>query len=210
VPIVNGYTTLALLKARLDIATADTGDDSILEAIVTAVSRQIDDYCRRRFYAVSETRYFMARRHDRILVDDLLSVSALLTDEDGDRTYETTWAVTDYDLAPDNAQLESQPRPYWEIRATPDGDYCFPVGIPRGIKITGSWGFSATTPGVVAEACLWQSARVFRASEMPTGTAGGGEFETHMVGGEFQTRTVAAGLHPFVRTMLNPYRRMVV
>lgn len=201
-PITNGYCTLAELKARVNIPTEDTADDTILEAIITATSRQVDDVCRRRFYAAAETRSFTARRSTRLLVDDLLGVSSLKTDADGDGTYEDTWtANTDFALAPYNAPLESQPQPYWEIQVRPSGRFCFPVGVHRGVEVVGSWGFSSSTPAVVKEACLHQAAMAYKAIDAPTG-AGADNAAT------WQLRAI--GLHPFVRTMLAPYIRPVI
>lgn len=199
--ISNGYTTLAALKARASIE--DTRDDLTLETIITAVSRMIDNYCGRRFYAATETRYYTARDPYCLLVDDLLSVSALVTDEDGDRTYETTWASTDYDLYPDNAALEAQPEPFWKILVAPEGNYTFPVGVRRGVKVTGSWGFASSTPPVVGEACLLQAARIFARREAPMGVLGAGE-----AGGT--VRIAWSGLDPDVRRLLDPLRRLSV
>ena len=136
----NLYTTRAQVKARLGITVADTTYDAILNAVIEAVSREIDQYCGRWFYPVTQTRYFTPASTRRILVDDLLAVTSLKTDEDGDRTYETTWAAGDYDLMPLNALLGSPPEPYWEIRTTPDGDYAFPC-VARGVEIAGRWGY---------------------------------------------------------------------
>lgn len=195
------YTTTALLKARLGIT--DTADDTILAAIITAVSRLIDDYAGRRFYAATETRYYTAAHYDRLLVDDLLSVTSLQTDPDGDGVYDYTWtANTDYALGPYNATLEAQPQPYWWLEVRPYGSYRFPAGVPRGVKLAGSFGFSSTTPVVIGEACLLACEQTYRQKDNPYGTIGGGEFsvETRMMTG--------AGLHPFVRRMLDPYRRV--
>lgn len=109
--LVRPYTTLANAKARIAIATADTADDTIIEAVINAVSRAIDGYCGRRFYAVAETRYYTPARSDALLVDDLVSVTSLATDQDGDLVYETAWAAGDYVLYPYNAALESVPGP---------------------------------------------------------------------------------------------------
>ncbi len=192
--IVNGYTTLATLKSRISIT--DETDDTELERIITAVSRAIDDYCGRRFYAANETRYYTAMHSDYLLVDDLLSVTLLSTDEDGDRTYETTWTATDYDLEPANAALDGEP--YWEIRTAPEGRYSFP-STARGVKVTGSFGFASATPAVVEEACLAQCKLVFDARNSVSGVEGGSV-----------NPSVTVSLHPFVRTLLNPYRRITV
>lgn len=199
--ITNGYTTLAAIRARLGITDAeDTSEDAVLEALVESVSRAIDDYCQRRFYAATQTRYFTATRPHALLVDDLLSITTLKTDEDGDGTFETTWAATDYQLAPYNAQLESVPQPYWRIEVTDQGDYSFPC-TRRGVEIAGSWGFSATTPNVVANACLFQAALEHRSTDAPLGVSGNDDIG--------QTVRLT-GLHPVTRRLLEPYRRIVV
>lgn len=192
--IVNGYTTLATLKSRISIT--DETDDTELERIITAVSRAIDDYCGRRFYAADETRYYMAQHGDRLLVDDLLSVTTLSTDDDGDRAYEHDWAATDYDLCPDNANIDGEP--YWEIRATPNGNYSFPVGVRRGVKVVGSFGYRSTTPAVVEDACLAQCKLEYDARYSASGVEGG------------QNPSANISLHPFVQRILNPLRRLTI
>lgn len=199
--ITNGYAELAELKAAA--AIPDTGDDALLEGTITATSRAIDDYCGRRFYAGTETRYFCAQWPDRLAVPDLLALTSLRTDEDGDRTYEVTWDIAgadaDVDLEPANAALDE--RPYWLLRVTPNGLHAFPVGVLRGVEVTGSWGCAFGTPraapAVVRRACLLQCQMDWQAT-LAAGqpAAGGGEYG----------QAVAAGLHPFVRRMLDPYR----
>lgn len=199
-PIVNGYCTLAQIKARLGIGVADTADDALLEAAVEAVSRAIDGWANRQFYASTQTRYYTARRCDRVLVDDLLAITALVTDDSGDGTYGTTWAVTDYLLGPPNNQLEPIPQPYWWIELGLAGNYSFPSGR-RGVRVAGSWGFSSTTPKAVEEACLFQSALNFRSMQAPMGTSGAGDVLQ-------EVRLTA--IHPAAKRLLEPYRRPTV
>lgn len=202
--ITNGYATLAEARAELGISdVSDTADDAVIEALVESVSRAIDDFCGRRFYAATQTRYFTALRADRLLVDDLLSVTTLKTDDDGDGTYETTWTAADYYLAPYNAALESVPEPYWRIEVSEGGDYSFPDRVRRGVEIAGSWGFSATTPDVINRACLFQVAQEFRTRHVPLGIQGSGDMAVEIRG---------IGLHPFVKRLLStgPYRRVTL
>lgn len=132
------------------IATADTVDDALLLARLETASRWIDDHCRRRFYVVTATRYFTPKDGYRLLVDDLLAVTSLKTDEDADRVYEKTWATTDYDLEPYNGW------PKLVIATTPRGQYSFPAGghygfqqgiiagrhgVAKSVEITGEWGY---------------------------------------------------------------------
>lgn len=205
--ITNGYATLAGLRARLGITgVSDTNDDAVLEAVIESVSRAIDDFTGRRFYAATQTRYYTARKSRRLLVDDLLSITTIKTDDDADGTYETTWAATDYHLAPYNAQLDSPAQPYWCIEVSEGGDYDFPIGLRRGVQIVGSWGFSATTPDTVEQACLFQAAHEFRSQQMPLGVSGAGSLR---VSDEFANDVRLTGLHPVTRRLLEPYRRPV-
>jgi hypothetical protein len=134
----NCYCTLADLKTRLVIP--DATDDAQLKAIIESASRLVDTYCGRKFYVETRTRYLTAGSPYLLEVPDLLSVTTLSTDSDLDRTYEETWAATDYDLLPFNAAYESPPRPYNSIATSPLGDYSFPIGT-RGVSVLGKWGF---------------------------------------------------------------------
>ena len=173
--ITNGYCTLAQIKARLDID--DFKDDAILESVIQGVSRSIDAMTGRRFYSTTadETRYYTAQFDDVLYTDDLLSITTLKTDDDGDRTYENTWATTDYDLLPDNAALDG--KPYTRIELAPNGDYAFPIGAKKGIQIVGRFGYNAVDsyPDVVREACLIQSASIFKRKDAPFGVTGSPE-----------------------------------
>lgn len=133
------YATRTALKARLGETLTD--NDAIYRAVLEAVSESIDREpdIQRTFRIYQATRYLTAVRTDKLLLDaDLLSVTSLKTDEDGDRTYENTWETTDYDLMPFNAIADRSP--YWRIAITPDGDYSFPI-IQKGIEIVGKWGW---------------------------------------------------------------------
>lgn len=138
----HAYLGVASLKASLTISSSDTSDDARLLRVLEAVSQAIDDECARvpGFQPRTATRYYAARCADELLLaHDLLSVTSLKTDPDGDRVYDETWATTDYDLAPDNAAAERSP--YWKILTTPNGNYGFPVGTRRGVEIVGLWGY---------------------------------------------------------------------
>lgn len=191
----NGYCSVAELKARLwPTGITDTSDDAVFDQVITAVSRQIDEFCHRRFFAVTETRYFKPEWADLLFVHDLLSVTTLKTDDDGDRTYEHTWATTDYDLGPDNAALDG--KPYTRIDTTPSGNHTFPVGVRKGVEIAGAWGYATSAPAMVKEACLLQSARVYKRRDAVFGVIGSAEL------GQLQ---VIPRLDPDVDTMLRPF-----
>ncbi len=195
----NGYATLAELKLRLwPTGTLDATYDSALDQLITAASRRIDETCSPfRFYAASETRTFKAEFADLLFIPTgLLSVTTLRTDEDGDRVYERTWATTDYDLEPENAALDG--KPYTRLATTPNGLYQFPVGVPKGVQLAGSFGYATTAPALIAEACLLQSMRWWKRKDAIFGVVGSAEM------GQL---VVIPKLDPDVELMLRPFMR---
>lgn len=139
----HSYLSIPQLKTVQGIASTDTADDTRLRAVLEAIARTIDDECARTFRVYLATNYYTARRSNRLYLDqDLLSLTTLKTDSDGDRTYEDTWDIAganaDVDLKPDNAA--SLRLPYWELEVTPDGLFSFPT-TRRGVEIVGKWGY---------------------------------------------------------------------
>ena len=173
--VTNGYSDLEYFKQRFFPDPQDTTDDDLIEGIITAVSRWMDAFCSRRFYRNSsdEARYYTATEPTVIYTDDIASVTSLKTDDDGDRTYEVTWATTDYDLLPYNASSYSQPLPYTWIRTTPNGQYTFPSTL-KGVQVTGIFGYCTATnrPAAITEACLIMSSRIYKRKDAPFGIYG--------------------------------------
>lgn len=198
------YATKAELKARLAIASADTVDDSILDATIASASRAIDHLCNRRFYTTpsNEARYFDAEFADLVLLaEDITSVSTLKTDEDGDRVYERTWAASDFELMPHNAALDG--RPFNAIATTPRGTLRFPVGGRRSIEVTGRFGYTTAAgaiPSDINESTLLMAARLFRRKDTPFG----------IVPGEIGAALRIGRFDPQIRELLDPFRRMTI
>lgn len=141
-----------------------------METIIEAVSRAIDNHCGRRFFSASETRYYTAESPWRLDIDDVSDVAAtasfaIYTDDDGDGTFENTWAATDFDAQPYNAALNGLP--YTSIERTVLGNYSFPL-VRKGVKITGPFGFAAV-PKPINRACVFLSARLFKLYIVPLG-----------------------------------------
>lgn len=188
--VTNGYCTLSDLYARYEALSADSDDlDAKLEGHIEAASRWIDAYCQRTFYAVTATRYFTAQTGLVCNVKDLLTVTALKTDDDGDRTYETTWSTTDYDLMPANYP------PYQWLEVTPNGLYVFPL-LTKSVEIEGTWGYVATAPPDIKEACLLQAARLFAREATVLGVSGATALGT---------TTVKAPKDEDIKGLLEPY-----
>lgn len=173
------YANIDELEDRLGIPHADAREPELQRAL-DAASRWIDQKTGRRFYTVTETRYYTAQwRYPRgmgssygdfpwgnperpngggiagqhIAINDFVSVSAVATDDNGDGTYETAWTVgTDYWLGPRNAAADGQP--YRSInRNLVTGRYTFPAW-ENALSVTGACGFSAATPDAIRQLCL--------------------------------------------------------
>ena len=144
----NAYVSLDTLKSAGALNISGTGSDSRLRALAENASRVVDRYCNRHFYVLVATRKFDGLGAMSLLVPDLVSVDAngLKTDDDRDRTFETTWAAGDYLLVPSNADPASpanpQSRPYVEVAVDVDAGTksAFPAGM-QTVQIAGQWGW---------------------------------------------------------------------
>lgn len=123
---------------------SDSGDDLTLARDLEAVSRYLDRELHRPngFYQEAGDRiYRLAMPCRELLVDDVVSVSAIAIDSARDGSYAT--AVTGYDLEPFNASSGSEPRPYYVIERM---DAYWPAG--QRIKVTGVWGWPAVPAAI--------------------------------------------------------------
>ncbi len=163
--MTNAYVTLDTLKGSGVLNISGTGDDSRLLALIEAVSRIIDRYCGRHFYSMKAAKKFDGDGSVSLLIPDLTSIDAggLKTDDNKDRSFETTWATTDYLLLPSNADPTNsdnpEARPFSRIEV--DRDAGTKASFPTGrelVQITGEWGYrrhlerAAETANAIADA----------------------------------------------------------
>lgn len=193
-PITNGYCTLSEVKAALRIS--DTNDDALLENAIEGASRRIDGYCDRFFYQKTATAKFFTRYENRLQVPDLVSITTLKTDDDGDGTFENTWTASEYSLEPTDTAITGIP--YRRIIAINGAS--FPITVEPStppVEIAGVWGWSAV-PDDVREACVLLSMRGFARYNAALGIVGFADMAI----------TVRA-VDPDVRDMLMPYKKQV-
>jgi len=132
------YASIADLKGILGITS--TTDDTVMRKILEASSRSIDSYCNRIFAVQSTTKYFDGAVE--LYVPDLLSITTLKTDEDGDYDYDNTFAATDYILYGVGIEDKLNTYPKTRIVIDPNGDYSsFASGYKKGVQIAGVWGY---------------------------------------------------------------------
>jgi hypothetical protein len=188
------YATLEEFKAWL--GRTDTGDDAVLGDCLAAASRAVDRATDRVFYQQTATRTYTAEESDWLPVDDLVSVSSLQTDVDGDRIYETTWSATDFDLAPDNAGLRYEP--YTTLRTVPyHATFWFPT-TRKGVRIAGTWGWPAV-PDAVHTATLILAHKLLKRQDSPLGV--------QAIAPDAPAVVIRA-MDPDVTALLAPYRRL--
>jgi len=188
---IASYATTAQLAQRINRGEGWTDtEEAVLAELLSDVSRLIEEYTGRRYWdsAAGTVRYFTAASAAVLFVDDATTITAVETDEDGDRTYEHTWAATDYDKLPYNASELN--KPYTRLRVTPTGNYSFPAGVPKGVKITGTWGWPAV-PALVREMTLLEASRLWAQGKSPSGVVQSPELGTFMVEPELHPQTMA-------------------
>jgi hypothetical protein len=200
--IVNGYTTLAQLKAKiLPEGVTFTTNDSMVENIIEAVSRWIDAYCGRIFYTTSsETRVYTPTTPLLTVTDDIATITSVKIDT-GSRAYGTTLAATDYDTIPFNTA--STVMPIMGLKITPNGTQRFYPSIEKSVQVVGTFGVPAACTWLeqVREACEIQCARIYKRKDAPFGVIGTGAL------GQV---SVVSELDADVKALLSyPLRRMV-
>lgn len=170
--ITNGYITVAELQAAIDPsgdASFSAGDHANMETAIEAASRWIDAMTGSRFYVATETRVFSADWHDLLYIDDFTSITSIATDDDDDGVYETAWLPSDYVLEPRGALADG--RPYRQVRLNRNARYSFPRRS-GAIEVTADFGYSASAPAVVRQACLLVAHRLWRRKDAIFGVSG--------------------------------------
>ena len=189
--------SLAEFKAAIGIT--DSTDDNALQSVLDATDALIDNYTDRAagFGTASQTRYYTAEDFQYVLTDDLVSISSLTTDDNGDNTYETTWTLgTDYVFAPANNALDGWP--YTSIEVSVTWPKNFPKHVYRGVKVIGVFGWPSV-PYAVKQAALIQAGAVWSSRTSPFGVIGSQD-----LGGIIRQ---TSALHPESRILLEQYRK---
>jgi hypothetical protein len=155
------YIDREMLKESL-VLGGTTFADRDVDLAIAAASRGIDEATSRRFYPddnSTHVRYYSPLFAQTVNIDDLLQLTSMATDADGDGTFETSWTLnTDFVLEPLNATEEGRP---WDvIRVQPRGSRRLPC-YPRSLKLTGQFGWNSP-PSAVVQACGIIAAKLMR------------------------------------------------
>ncbi|HET8684780.1 MAG TPA: hypothetical protein VFM54_23345 [Micromonosporaceae bacterium] len=202
--ITNGYATLAQLREHLG-DTGTTLTAAVAERAIEAASRAIDRHCGRKFWLDAAVAVRVYRPDDAYVawVDDIGTTTGLVikTDTTGDGGYATTWASTDYQIEPLNADVVAAgdtvtPYAWWRIVAI--DRYTFPRATRRHtLQVTARFGWSAI-PDDVEQACLLKAAALYERRNSVQGVAGFNGFGEVRIS-RFEDPDVAALVGPYVR-----------
>ena len=132
--VINGYCTLAEYKNWPAITSTDATDDSVLEKLIQAASRYIDNKTGRHFYPRINTRVYDIPDSAELRVKaDLLDVITFTKGDD------VAFSTTDYMTLPANeypkyaVKLRQLSSKWWEL----DLNY----GDQQVIDLTAVWGY---------------------------------------------------------------------
>jgi hypothetical protein len=132
------YCELGDIKSELGLT--DVESDDMLYAMIDEAKEIIDDYCGRSFNKTASATKYYDGDGAILWIDDLVTLTSIALDEDGDGTYESTLVATDYILYPLNAAQKTS------VRISSNSNYgSFAQGVRQGVKIVGVWGY-ATIP----------------------------------------------------------------
>lgn len=163
------YITEDDLKSARSLSGYTFADGEIPRTI-TAASRVVDKLCGRlrRFYQdddANQVRVYTPASDCLVMIDDLVEITSLKTDFNGDGTFEVTWSTTDYQLTPFNAAADD--RPYETIRRRePTGRNYFPCW-QGSVQVTGKFGWPEV-PAEVTTATLLLASRYLSRSRDAT------------------------------------------
>lgn len=197
---MSDYLELEQLKATLELSNQSFADEDV-QAAISAASRGLDEACQRRFYPdtdATQVRYYTPQTAYQIMVDDLVTLTSLATDQDGDSVFEQTWTVnTEFTLEPLNATADGQP--YTMICLHPLNTVGFPYWYPRSVKVTGKFGWAAVPAPIVEATTILATQLLKRAREAPFGIVS--------IGLDVGATARLAVTDPSVRFLISPYMR---
>ncbi len=148
------------MKGTSVLNITGTVHDASLRRLVEGVSREVDNYCNRRFYSSVETRYFDGDGGASLEVGDYVSIASLTESDNLDGTYDLAWGAsgTNWWAHPYNAKPTAayDPSPFRRavINQHTNGTQDVFERGQRNYEVVGTYGYSAITEsrGVVASA----------------------------------------------------------
>lgn len=200
---VADYVTPDQMKATLSL-TGESFADADVATACTASSRAIDQACSRVFYvdaAATVTRFYTPEDTLLLPIDDLVQLSSMNVDRDGNGTFEETWTLTtDFVLQPPNAPVDFGGRPYELVRVRRfSGNRWLPAGIENSVQIVGKWGWPAVPAEIVNATTIYAHRLLRRSRESPFGIVWPGQGESAAMRIGQQDPDVAGLIKPYMK-----------
>lgn len=175
------YATVSELATYMGLADnyangqmRTTGQETRFQQALDAASALIDQDCNRAFSQRTAVKDLISEGGDTLRIPDLVSVTSLRVDDDGDGTFETVLPATDYELNYYNNGDDVWPYEYiiridtWWPRPTW-------TGRRKLVRIDGVWGWPSV-PVAIKQATLIQAARLVQRSNAALGVQGISDF----------------------------------
>jgi len=165
------YASVGLLRMHID--KTSTSDDAVLLQILTAATINIDRAVGRYregfsyFCAPTDASAitYVGNGTDWLRTDPNVDVTEVAVKTAYTEDDYTAWAATDWaSCTGARKHPHYDTLPYRAIIVTPNSNY---AGFTSGyghptVRVTAKWGFSASPPGDIVEACVMQSARWYK------------------------------------------------
>lgn len=178
-PADRAYVEVEEFKSTLELTGTSFADADVRSVLVSA-SRALEETFGSRWWTTAaadpdEVRYYNPESHSLLVTDEIVELTELATDDQGGTTFGTVWTLnTDFVLEPLNADTDG--RPWWRIRAHPNGSRCFSPNYPRSVRVTGRFGWATTPEGVKVATSIIAHQVLKRKREAPYGIVNvGGE-----------------------------------
>lgn len=179
------YATAADMRAQIN--KISTADDATLTALLSSAERTINRFCNRPDGFLSDTnasaRKYSGSGKPYQSIDECTSITLVEVKDSPTDTSYTSWAATDWiPFRGDYKDPDYNRTPYDMLMVDPTGDYSIfysgsfvtrggfrpTTDINRGVptvQVTAKWGFAATVPSDIKEACIMQAARWYKRLE---------------------------------------------
>jgi hypothetical protein len=187
--------TVTIQQIQSLASAASPVHDTMIEQMVMAASRWIDEYTGLTFYSSSTTRYYIVGIDTEgpvLYLDMPLLTVTTLTNGDS-----VEIGSGDYTLLPKNEGH------YWKIRLDTDSGKTWQYTTDQyadTISVAGTWGYASTAPVNIKEACLLLVNRLYARRNAVFGVQGTTEL------GVVSMRIPQ---DPDVMALLTPYRKLM-
>lgn len=216
------YATVEEMKRRIN--KTDDADDYTLFALLEAAASAIDNLCNRPdgFVAgmVASAKYYPGNGKAYILIDECVAITEVAVKDSASDTDYMVWTTPtammagDGDWIPCTGEAKApifERLPYTMLLVDPNGDYShFTSGRYRAragfrpygdytrsvptVRVTARWGYAATVPRPIKEACIMQSSRWHKRLE--------GSMASSLATGELGTLEIYRSLDPDIELLL--------